>query len=43
MSELAQLKSELKAWERKFREEHGGRDPTKEESKQDPVIGMLPR
>lgn len=39
MSEAAELKHELKAWERAFRENHGGRDPTKEDTKRDPTIG----
>lgn len=39
MTDVARLKQELKAWERNFRDEHGGRAPTKEDTKRDPVIG----
>ncbi|KAF9513567.1 hypothetical protein BS47DRAFT_1344044 [Hydnum rufescens UP504] len=38
MDELNRLKRELKAWERKFRVEHDGRDPTKDDTRHDPAI-----
>lgn len=44
MADVARLKQELKAWERNFRDEHGGRAPTKEDTKKDPAIGAhIPR
>lgn len=39
MADALQLKHELKTWERNFREQNGGRAPTKEDTKKDPVIG----
>ena len=39
MDEVNRLKSELKAWERKFRAEHDGLDPTKDDTRRDPAIG----
>ncbi|KAF8323232.1 hypothetical protein DL93DRAFT_2162413 [Clavulina sp. PMI_390] len=38
MADVTQLKHELKAWERNFREQNGGRNPTKEDTKKDPAI-----
>jgi DNA replication and checkpoint protein len=41
MDELNRLRRELKAWERKFRVEHDGRDPTKDDTRRDPAIGVF--
>lgn len=39
-STLAEVKAEIKAWERQFRSEHGGSDPVKEDIKRNPEIGV---
>lgn len=40
--DVVQLRRELKDWERAFREQNGGRDPTKEDTKRDAAIGVWP-
>lgn len=43
-SQLAAVKSEVKAWEKRFKSEHGGRVPSAEEIKADGGgIGEFPR
>ena len=39
MADNRSLKQELKSWERNFREQNGGRAPTKDDMKKDPAIG----